>query len=135
MSTRSRRITRLGAACLLTALGCGEGGLEPKEPVPGNLRVRLVTPYSTDAAIRVTLTGPGIGALAPSGDRLLYSRVSSENVRAIAVFGQLTTDDLFVFAVPNVDHPELYTVRLVQVATETNALRALLTGYTLSIRD
>ena len=134
MNFFSRRILRIALGCALVGLACKEN-VGPPAPLPGNLYVRLVTPNANDGAVRVTLAGPGIGAIAPSGDRLLYSFANAENARGVAVFGDLTTGDIFAFAVPDVHHPELYTLTLVQVATNANALRLPLTGYTLSIHD
>ena len=134
MNARTHRLLRIALGCALVGLSCKENVGLPA-PLPGNLYARLVTPNATDAAIRVTLTGPGIGAIVPSGSRLLYSFANAENARGVAVFGDLTTGDIFAFAVPDVHHPELYTLTLVQVATNANALRLPLTGYTLSIHD
>ena len=132
--TGSRFIVRLAFGCLCLVLACRES-VGPKKPVPGNLYVRLQTPNATDAAIRLTLTGPQIGALAAAGDRLLFSLPVDATSRKVAVFGDLGTGDIFSFAVPDVNRADLYAVTLVQVATTTNALRVPLTGYTFVVHD
>ena len=128
-----RTIVRSALALALVAPACGEPTAPPE---PGELTVRLATPNTGDAAAVLTITLPS-GATPPeilpsSNDLTIFHRVNGSTVR-VAIFGALTDGAIARFAVPDVRDVGRYTVHLVEVADESNALREQLTGYSVSV--
>ena len=121
-----RTLAQLLVMLVLLAPACSDATAPPE---PGTLVVRLTTPNAGDAAAIVTLTTPGgvtLGDVVSGSDAIaLFHRTSGSTTR-IAVFGPLTTGAIVRFAVPNVRDAGRYTVKLVEVADEGNALRPAL---------
>ena len=128
-----RRIGQLLVMLALLAPACSDATAPPE---PGVLVVRLTTPNTGDAAAVLTLTTPsGVAieeVIASSDDFALYHRISGTAIR-IAVFGTLTSGSLARFYVPNVRDASRYSVQLVEVADESNALRSSLAGYSVMV--
>lgn len=124
---------RMLAAAIVVSVGlsCGEG---PTAPVPGTLVVSLTTPNSDDGAILLTMAGAGIGApTAVSSSHVLFFRVTSTTSLTAVVVGNIAAGPLLSFAVPDVGAASSYTATITEVAARDNALRASLSGYTLSV--
>lgn len=123
------------AAIPLACSGGGDGGItQPPAAVPGILSISLATPNSDDRAILLTISGPGTPAsivAGPAGYRI-ESRVTGTTARA-AVFGNLDNGVLARFSVPDVALAATYAASVVEAAGPSNALRADLSKYVLSV--
>lgn len=127
-------IRRIAPVVVLVAL---LGGCRDKiaGPVAGELTLSLTTPHADDGAIVLSITGPGeVGSLeAVNPGHLLHSRQEGTTLRAV-IFGELTSGALLRFMVPDIDKPDLYTVRVLEVSDRSNALRESTTGYQLGVK-
>ena len=128
-----RRVAGLLLGIALLSPACSDTTAPPQ---PGELSLRFTSPHTTDAAAIVTLTVPAGVTIAEvtavDEDVAVFHRASGTTVR-IAVFGPLASGALARFMVPNVRDAGRYSVQLVEVADETNALRASLAGYTVTV--
>ena len=132
-----RRLLSVAAIALLLLPGCDSTA--PHVPEPGVLTLMLTSPNTGDAAAVITVVAPAdsgvsaVEAVPGQGDLIVHSRVSARTTRVV-VIGALADGALVRFAVPDVQQADSYTVQLVEVADETNALRASLAGYSVSVR-
>lgn len=121
------------AALVLVAPACSDSTAPPE---PGEIVVRLVSPNTGDAAAVVTLTAPTgvtLDEFQPGSDDIaVFSRTTGTTTR-IAIFGPLSNGAVTRFVVPDVRDASKYAVQLIEVADETNALRASLAGYSVSV--
>lgn len=125
----------LSLAVLVLALGCSNDRPITKPPTggAGNLTLALATPRTDDAALFFELHGPGITALTPTNSAVhLFADSSGTSLRG-AVFGVLTNGALITFHVPDTTLRSSYTAAILDVASDSNALRSDLTGYALRI--
>ena len=128
----------LGAALLLAAtivgLSCGDS----TSSMPGDLKIRLVTPNSgADSAIVFTITGPPgavlSSATAGTGLQLFHQPLTGSTTR-FALIGRLTQGAvLLTIGVPDVSEVSQYSGTIEGVAQPNYQLRALLGGYALAI--
>lgn len=129
-----RKVGQLLVILALLAPACRDTTAPPE---PGTLVVRLTTPNTGDAAAVLTLTRPGgvtlDDVLAGSDEIVLFQHTDGATTR-IAVFGGLADGAIARFEVPNVRDASQYSVQLVEVADEGNALRPALTGYSVSVQ-
>ena len=127
-----KTLTRALVALLLVAPACSDSTAPPE---PGEIVVRLVSPNTGDAAASLVLTAPSGVTLTdfePASNELaVFSRTSGTTTR-IAVFGPLN-GAIVRFMVPNVRDATRYTVQLVEVSDEGNALRESLAGYSVTV--
>ncbi|HEX8691468.1 MAG TPA: hypothetical protein VF746_03440 [Longimicrobium sp.] len=125
---RALRWAPLAAAALLAACG-GDGGTPT--PVPGELVLRLETPFTDDRAMVVSLSGPGaIASVAPArAGTSVYSTAPGGTTRRVAVFGAITGGDLLRLSVPDVNRARAYTATVVEAAGLSNQPRADVSGY------
>ena len=130
MTKIMRALTLLLAAVTLTA--CGDDSAEP--PIPGSLLLSVTTPATDDGAIMVRVSGPGIMGVQPtsSGQEMFWRLASEDEARAI-VIGAVQTGPLLTIQVPDVNRVAEYTAEVGEVAAESDAIRAALTGYSLSV--
>ena len=128
-----KNIIRIFAALVLVAPACSDSTAPPE---PGEIVVRLVSPNTGDAAAVVTLTAPAgvtLDEFQPGSNEIaVFSRTTGTTTR-IAVFGPLSNGAVARFMVPDMRDASKYAVQLVEVADETNALRASLAGYSVSV--
>lgn len=132
---RLMRLMGVAAAAAVLAT-CGDPPVvPPPKPVAGQLSVRLTTPHSDDAALLVRVTGPTAmtGVVAGDGAYVVHSRAEAKAFNA-AVFGDFAAGVVVLkFTVPDVAKFAEYAAALVEVADETNAVRAQLTGYAVVV--
>lgn len=133
---KSALLRRSMLVLLLATATCTEtptGPPAPPVPVPGTLVVRLTTPNQNDAAIVVRLSGPDVTQL-QSGNAAyqLHTRAAGASQR-IALFGTLTTGPVLRFHVPDVARLSEYSAQVVEVADDSNDMRAELAGYDVAI--
>lgn len=130
-----RSVTLAAAIGAVASIGCADKVLAPEPPEPGRLTVQLTTPNAGDAAIMLRITGPAEpgDVRAEAAAHLLHHRAGSNGV-AVAVFGALESGALLTFSVPDMRRVADYAVTIQEVADDSNALRAELTGYTAVVR-
>ena len=128
-----KNFLRALVALVLVAPACSDSTAPPE---PGEVVVRLVSPNAGDAAAVLTLTAPAgvsiTGFESGSGELAAFHRTTGTTTR-IAVFGPLSNGAVARFMVPDVRDASKYVVQLVEVADESNALRASLAGYSVSV--
>lgn len=125
------RLFALAGAVLLASCDRGGGGTEPQ---PGSLNVVLATPHTDDRALLLTLSGPAIADVrAGTGGYVVHSRPGADGSVSVAVFGTLAAGPLVTFTVPDVAGAGQYTATLGDVAGADNALRASVSGYSLTV--
>ena len=134
MNTRitcKQSITLWALTCLVAAVACKDSPVEP--PLPGTALVTLTTGDTSDGALILTLTGPGLGNVrtANTNYQLSWRLVSATELRVIVV------GDLFSGPILTVDASDLrriseYTGAVLEVADRDGQLRASTVGRTLS---
>ncbi len=124
-------IRRVTVALLI--LGLAAGCRDSSGPTQGELTLRLTTPFSTDRALLIEVSGPGeIRSVQPAQPSLrVFSTNPASSVRAIVV-GNLVSGPLLRFEVP--DTRQSYSARILEVADVANVLRADLTRYAAEIK-
>jgi hypothetical protein len=125
-------VALLLAAALPWSSGCGDDS-GPTGPEAGILEVSLTTPNGNDAAIVLRLTGPGISQVrASDGDHYFHLVESGSGVTVVLV-GDLPAGGIVRFSVPDVEAVDSYSAAILEVADESNALRASLSGYEVNV--
>ena len=132
-----RRITRLAALAALVTLGVncggGDGDNGSDEPTPGNLTIALTSPNSDDGAIKLTIAGPvAPTAITASAGLELFQSGPIGTSTTVIVTGDLAAGPLLTIAVADTRKDEDYSATVVQVASETYALRTN-AGYSLAV--
>jgi len=123
--------TVLSLAALIGGLACGSDS--GTNPGPGTATVSLTTPNADDGAVLVTLTGPGVSNPQPGSSAYrLYFRVVSADELRVMVVGDLSAGVLLTLGVGEVTSIGQYSGTFVEVASQTDVLRATLTGYSLT---
>ena len=121
-------------AAVIIGLSCGDSN----SSTPGELKVRLTTPYSgADSAIVFTIHGPTgsvlSSATAGTGLRLFQQPLTASTTR-FALIGQLTQGAVILtIGVPDVSEVSQYSGTVEGVAQPSYQLRPLLSGYALAI--
>ncbi len=130
------RINRfvLGAVLTVSLAACSNGPSGPPAPEPGNLTLTLALPAGDDRAMMVNISGPeAIGTItAASPGYTVFGRANGTTAK-VAVFGKLATGAVVQFAVPDVNKSASYTAVVAEVAGPANELRALLSGYLVTV--
>ena len=123
-------------ALLSTSVSCGDdgnGSTGPPDPVPGTFALTLGTVHLDDGALVLRLQGADISQVelaAPS----LYLRFLEDQTGVTAVFvGDIVSGDLLTFHVPDVNRPDSYSGTVLEAADRSNAVRASLAEYTLTV--
>ena len=129
---RSRWVIALLVAVSVIAACADEPNGVPQRA--GTVTLRLTTPNTDDGAVLFDVSGPQVDtALAASSSlRLFTRRVDGSTVVGVVV-GVVTSDVLVTLQVPDTSRAAEYTARVLEVADRQNALRASLTGYTLTV--
>lgn len=131
---RSALVALCAAAWLATACSDGLDTVAPPEETPGTLTIHWFTPHNVEGAVRLTIEGPGIRAIAAAqGDAVVFTR-SEGSRHNVAVLGRTDTGGLVRFDVPDTGRLDLYRVTLVEVADlEAGNLREDLDDYRITI--
>ena len=123
-------------ALLSTSVSCGDddnGSTGPPDPVPGTFALTLGTVHLDDGALVLRLQGADISQVelaAPS----LYLRFLEDQTGVTAVFvGDIVSGDLLTFHVPDVSRVDSYSGTILEAADRSNAVRASLAEYTLTV--
>lgn len=141
MNRASRFSALVATLAVMAASGCGDArqvtgpAATDAAPAAGKLVVSLIGKEA--GGVLLTLHGLGISEPTVLGDGPeMFSRAldSTGTAYRFAIVGDRVGGRLFSFAVPDVDHPESYTVTLVQVADHANSVLESLEGYTLSVQ-
>jgi len=119
---------------LLAAGACGDSTdtaavLSEVGPEPGSLAVTVASPFADDGAYSLELRGAGITNIRPADDGAeLFAREVGPVIN-VAVLGAALSGTVVKFDVPDVRDPGAYSVVLVEVADEANAVRRDLSGH------
>ena len=128
-------IRALVPGLVVSAWGCGIGEdlIQPVQPDPGPLHVRLaVPPQARDIGVLLVVEGPGIDSLSAPGFELIQADEASSNRREAIMTGSLSTGPVLQVWVPDRRQLGHYRVELVQVAGDDYGLRDL-TQYGIAI--
>ncbi|WP_420461645.1 Calx-beta domain-containing protein [Candidatus Palauibacter sp.] len=119
-------IRALVPGLVVSAWGCGIGEdlIQPVQPDPGPLHVRLaVPPQARDIGVLLVVEGPGIDSLSAPGFELIQADEASSNRREAIMTGSLSTGPVLQVWVPDRRQLGHYRVELVQVAGDDYGLR------------
>ena len=130
---------RFVALVLVTALGvtCKDEGppaVTPPGTNPTSLVVGLTTPNADDGALMVTVRGPGMATVVSSSPSyLVFSNLAVQNQAKVIAVGDLRAGAVFTVTVAGANPLSDYTITLDQVASRTDALRANLAAYKVTL--
>ena len=123
----------LGLVASAWGCGIGEDLIQPVQPDPGPLQVRLaVPPQARDIGAMLVVEGPGIDSLSAPGFELIQADEASSSRREAIMTGSLSTGPVLQVWVPDRRQLGHYRVELVQVAGDDYGLRDL-TQYGIAI--
>ena len=127
-----RRVTgwirALALGLVASAWGCGIGDnpVQPAQPDPGPLHVRLtVPPEARDIGAMLVVEGPGIDSLSAPGFELIQADEASSNRREAIIAGSLSTGPVLQVWVPDRRQRGDYRVTLMQVSGDDYGLEDL----------
>ena len=134
-----RRVTgwirALALGLVVSAWGCGIGEdvVQPAQPDPGPLNVRLtVPPGARDIGAMLVVEGPGIDSLSAPGFELIQADEASSSRREAIIAGSLSTGPVLQVWVPDRRQLADYRVTLMQVAGDDYGIKDL-TQYGIAI--
>ena len=131
-----KRATRAVALAALSSLILGGlACMDIGDPIgSGPATVSLVTPNTTDRAILVAITGPGIEEIKPasSGYTVHWKLVSDHEARVV-IFGSLWDGPMFTMTVPDRQDLAGYSGTVLQVSDNYNDLRGSTEEYEVTI--
>ena len=134
-----RRVTgwirALALGLVASAWGCGIGQdvVQPVQPDPGPLQVRLmVPPEARDIGAMLVVEGPGIDSLSAPGFELIQADDASSHRREAIIAGSLSTGPVLQVWVPDRRQLGDYRVTLIQVSGDDYGLEDL-TQYGIAI--
>ena len=128
-------IRALALGLVVSAWGCGIGDnpVQPAQPDPGPLHVRLtVPPEARDIGAMLVVEGPGIDSLSAPGFELIQADEASSNRREAIIAGSLSTGPVLQVWVPDRRQLADYRVTLMQVSGDDYGLKDL-TQYGIAI--
>ena len=128
-------IRALALGLVVGVLSCdvGQNPVQPAQPDPGPLHVRLtVPPEARDIGAMLVVEGPGIDSLSAPGFELIQADEASSNRREAIIAGSLSTGPVLQVWVPDRRQLGDYRVELVQVAGNDYGLKDL-TQYGIAI--
>ena len=134
-TTKCTCMIAVRCAALVSLLACGAVAPEPVTPEAGTVAVILTTPNADDGAILFSIVGDTVArprAAAPS-HRVFY-RATGAITTAVVVVGDLTTDPVLLFDVPDLNRVDDLDAIVLEVAGRDNTLRPSLSGYRLEVR-
>ncbi len=124
--------TFVTVASLVGTLSCG--GEETLPPVPGSVAVNFSSPNGTDGAVLFTITGPGMGNLAPaSSSNQLFTRLVAPQELRVIIVGNLGSGPLFTMDIPNTNDVSGFNATVLQVADRDDDLRESVAGYSITL--
>ena len=118
-------IRALVPGLVVSAWGCGIGEdlVQPVQPDPGPLQVRLaVPPQARDIGVLLVVEGPGIDSLSAPGFELIQADETSSNRREAIMAGSLSTGPVLQVWVPDRRQLADYRVQLMQVSGDDYGL-------------
>ena len=121
-------IRALALGLVVSAWGCGIGDnpVQPVQPDPGPLHVRLmVPPEARDIGAMLVVEGPGIDSLSAPGFELIQADEASPNRREAIIAGSLSTGPVLQVWVPDRRQLGDYRVTLMQVAGDDYGIKDL----------
>ena len=125
------------ALSLLAPVACSKDvPTRPAVPVPGTLVVSLDAVDAPLGAALLILRGGGIAAPVKTGaTEYLFARAldSTGTALQVAVIGNRVSGALFSFRVPDIARVDDYSVTLLQLADQSNAVLPGVAGYRLSL--
>ena len=134
-----RRVTgwirALALGLVVSAWGCGIGEdvVQPAQPDPGPLNVRLtVPPGARDIGAMLVVEGPGIDSLSAPGFELIQADEASSSRREAIIAGSLSTGPVLQVWVPDRRQLADYRVTLMQVSGDDYGVKDL-TQYGIAI--
>ena len=119
-------IRALALGLVVSAWGCGIGQdvVQPAQPDPGPLQVRLtVPPEARDIGAMLVVEGPGIDSLSAPGFELIQTDEASSNRREAIIAGSLSTGPVLQVWVQDRRHLGDYRVTLMQVSGDDYGLK------------
>ena len=128
-------IRALALGLVVSAWGCGIGDnvVQPAQPDPGPLHVRLtVPPEARDIGAMLVVEGPGIDSLSAPGFELIQADEASSNRREAIIAGSLSTGPVLQVWVQDRRQLADYRVTLMQVSGDDYGLEDL-TQYGIAI--
>ena len=128
-------IRALALGLVVSAWGCGIGDnpVQPAQPDPGPLHVRLtVPPEARDIGAMLVVEGPGIDSLSAPGFELIQADEASSSRREAIIAGSLSTGPVLQVWVPDRRQLADYRVTLMQVSGDDYGLKDL-TQYGIAI--
>jgi hypothetical protein len=102
-------------------------------PMPGALRVVLLTPNSDDGALLLTVSGGNIDTVEAAGYSTYTSRISPTSFRVV-VAGDISAGAILTVRVPDVHASATYQATISQAASRSSFLLQNLTGYMLAVQ-
>ena len=127
------RALALGLVASAWGCGIGEDVVQPAQPDPGPLNVRLtVPPGARDIGAMLVVEGPGIDSLSAPGFELIQADEASSNRREAIIAGSLSTGPVLQVWVQDRRQLADYRVTLMQVSGDDYALKDL-TQYGIAI--
>ena len=127
------RALALGLVASAWGCGIGEDVVQPAQPDPGPLNVRLtVPPEARDIGAMLVVEGSGIDSLSAPGFELIQADEASSNRREAIIAGSLSTGPVLQVWVPDRRQRADYRVQLVQVSGDDYGLKDL-TQYGIAI--
>jgi hypothetical protein len=126
--------TSIAAIAAVTLVGLADCKSNTSPPTPGTVTVSFHSPNTDDGAALFTLTGPGIqDAQAASSTYKVYWRVVSATEVRFLVVGDLTNGVVATMTIDDLNKVKEYAGTFIEVASRTDAVRASVSGYSLSI--
>ena len=98
------RALALGLVASVWGCGIGDNPVQPAQPDPGPLHVRLtVPPQARDIGAMLVVEGPGIDSLSAPGFELIQADEASSNRREAIIAGSLSTGPVLQVWVPDTE--------------------------------
>ena len=127
------RALALGLVASVWGCGIGDNPVQPAQPDPGPLHVRLtVPPQARDIGAMLVVEGPGIDSLSAPGFELIQADEASSSRREAIIAGSLSTGPVLQVWVPDRRQLADYRVTLMQVSGDDYGLEDL-TQYGIAI--
>jgi hypothetical protein len=125
------------ALVLLGALGCGgdaHSPTEPTGPIPGVLKVSLVTPNADDGAVLFTISGAPVASIeTPSPSYHVYAALPDTNTARVLVTGDLAAGAVALIHVADTRRAAAYHATIAQAASRATFAQRTLSGYSFTV--
>jgi hypothetical protein len=124
----------IAATAVIALAGLANCKVEASPPTPGTVTVSFQSPNTDDGAVLLTLTGPGIQGVQPaSSNYKAYWRVVSATEARLLVVGNITNGVVATLTIDDLSKVKEYAGTLIEVASRSDAVRASVAGYSISI--